>query len=370
MKLGKKIITVLLIWCMCYNVAIITFAEENSVNAETSETSMEKIDALLMASLYLNSSDITEDILVSDSIVKEVIPLYNEISDIVAWYVTFEPTGYAVINNNKNNPIAIEFGQGSKKAIEDILCEISSPHIIYNNPTDIYEENNSIETYNLKNDLYDFYPNLVVEDKNVALQLQQLKTRIFSEISLYGDDDYGFIHWEDMPEGAYTSNLISNTLNTEWATTGEFESIADNHCGAVAATNLALYFSNRGYTKLKINSVYDTFVAVHNFVGNGPVANINNKTKEYFASRGYTLNSTYLSLYSHIKAAIDENRPCSLLLADGIANWHWVIGIGYRQYNAGGSYVRIIDGWEKSSTNFYLYNTGSSFMDGYKYWVN
>ena len=95
-----------------------------------------------------------------------------------------------------------------------------------------------------------------------------------------------------------------------------------------------------------------TFYKVHDGIGNGPVIRIAEKTKGYFRVRGYNLHYGKAFFYKGIKAAIEKNRPCAVLLSAGIAQWHWVIAVGYREYVNGEKYIQIINGWRNSSNQF------------------
>lgn len=368
----KKIICLMLAVIMAFSMSVSAFAAEIDSNDEVSliDNSIEEIDALLIASSMLNAPDIANDILVSGATENDVLPLYNAFGEIVAYYVSFEPTGYAVVNNNIENPSVIEFGEGVNQLIDDILKVESNPHIIYNNPTEVYSANVKARTVNASSDLYDYYP--VLEEANYAAvaQLAQLRQFVQSDASVCSDGDYGFIDWGDMPSGTYDWDMVANAASTDWATTGEFSSIAKNHCGATAVTNFALYFANCGYSNLKINSsVYDTFVAVHKIVGNGPVMTIADEAKEYFTDRGYTLKTSSVGSFSGIQTAIGNDRPCGILLANAIVDWHWVICVGYRAYNSGGSYMRVVDGWNDTTLKFYFCNSGSTWISATQYWV-
>lgn len=162
----KKIICLMLAVIMAFSMSVSAFAAEIDANDEVSliDNSIEEIDALLIASSMLNAPDIANDILVSGATENDVLPLYNAFGEIVAYYVSFEPTGYAVVNNNIENPSVIEFGEGVNQLIDDILKVESNPHIIYNNPTEVYSANVKARTVNASSDLYDYYP--VLEEAN------------------------------------------------------------------------------------------------------------------------------------------------------------------------------------------------------------
>lgn len=352
------------------SLAIMLSLTGNAFAAENSGTSnsLSELDAALIAGSILNSDDPANDILTADSAVDDVVPLYNEAGSIVAYYVSFSPTGYAVVNNNNANPAVIEFGLDKNHLIEE--AQNISDRIIYNNPTEIYPASQTPQSRTDQLDLYDYFPAL---NDNNGLAVSHLNTlrQLIPDAVVLSDGDYGFIDWEDMPSGSYTWDMVPNAASTDWATTGEFTAIAQNHCGATAVTNFALYFANRGYSNLKINSsVYDTFVAVHDIVGNGPVMTIADKAKTYFSNRGYTLNTSSVGDFSGIKTAIGNDRPCGILLANGIVDWHWIICVGYRDYSSGGKYMRIVDGWNDTTLKFYMCNSGSLWISASQYWVS
>lgn len=128
----KKIVSIILCISLM-SISAVTFAEE----AKSKE--MDTLDILIAASTYLNLEISTEECISEDTYLEKLVPLFNDIGEVVAYYATFSPTGYAVVNNNVKNPTVIEFGEGNNKTIEDILKEKSDYHIIYNNPIEIYE---------------------------------------------------------------------------------------------------------------------------------------------------------------------------------------------------------------------------------------
>ncbi len=156
------------------------------------------------------------------------------------------------------------------------------------------------------------------------------------------------------------------------AVTGDYDDIAFNHCGATAVTNLSLYFAKIGKSNLKINnSNRDTFVAVHNIVGDGPTVTIADGAKLYFKNRGYTLKYSSANDYELYKSAIRKNRPCGVLISDAYNKWHWILGIGYRNYiDFPGQYMRVIDGWHKSTNRYFKMNSGTAWISATEYYVN
>lgn len=89
----------------------LAFAFVNPAIATNSEPSqepeaMDKLDVYLTANTYLRSDE-PSDFSADTSDPEDYIPLFNPDGDIVAYYVSFAPSGYAVINNNRNNPAPI-----------------------------------------------------------------------------------------------------------------------------------------------------------------------------------------------------------------------------------------------------------------------
>lgn len=378
MSILKKVLSMALVLCMSLSFSATAFAAgidaDDTVQPITN--SIEEIDALLVAASILNSPDAENDILASENTtLNDILPLYSGCGEIVAYYVSFAPTGYAVVNNNRSNPAVIEFGEGGHPLIEDILSVENNPYIIYNNPTEVFSANSlDAEVQEMANqansaDLYSYYPALKEENALAAARLDQLKQMLVPENSVYGSGGYGFIDLGNMPSGSYSSDTITKASTTDWATTGEFSEIAKNHCAATAVTNFALYFANRGHSNLKIDTVYKTFEAVHKIVGNGPVMTIADEAKDYFSDRGYTLKTSSVGTFSGIITAVTNERPSGILLANGIVDWHWVICVGYRAYSSGDNYMRIVDGWNDTIDRFYLIHSGSMWWSATEYWV-
>ena len=61
-------------------------------------------------------------------------------------------------------------------------------------------------------------------------------------------------------------------------------------------------------------------------------------TKTYFPNRGYNLSYSNVGNFATIKNAVTNDRVTGILLANGIVDWHWVLGVGYREYANAGNY--------------------------------
>ncbi|MBF7097556.1 hypothetical protein [Alkalibacter mobilis] len=180
---------------------------------------------------------------------------------------------------------------------------------------------------------------------------------------------YNILNLSGMPTGVYSSNCIINK-NIDWAITRKFKDFAKNHCGAVLVTNLAIYFSSSGYKNLIVDdSVSNTFNFVHKIVGNGPVIKLSSKARTYFAERGCDLHYKRVNSYEKIKEAVNRGNPLGLLLSNGFTNWHWVMVVGWREYETGDNYLNIVDGWNNSINRFYKINSRSIWWMATEYWI-
>ena len=373
-KLLKKVSVLSVLVMMLGSIPYNAFAEFETPSDATN-FEMDTLDLNIAAATFLNSKFLDEKCISGDTYLDKNIPLFDANGNKIAYYVTFLPKGYAVINNNVNNPAAIEFGEGGNPIIEEILERKSDAHIIYNNPGDIYEPNiqrRSIQNNN-QNSLFDYYPELAEIDSELVDQHKKFKQSFLSEQKmLRGSGDYNIVNLEDLPYGGYTSKTIKSINTVNWAIMDDYEDIATNHCGATAVTNLALYFAEIGKSNLKINgSKRDTFIAVHNIVGNGPRPTIANDAVQYFKSRGYTLNYSSANDYELYKIAIRQNKPCGVLLADAYNEWHWILGIGYRNYiDFPGQYMHAIDGWNNATNRYFKMNSGTAWISATEYSMN
>lgn len=190
-----------------------------------------------------------------------------------------------------------------------------------------------------------------------------------------GDINYGFLEGSNLPSGYSSRGIIQNAQNVDWAIYDDYKSATiKDHCGAVAITNIALYFAACGKTNLKVNNnKHQTFAAVHKIIGNGPKPVIATYAKSYFSSRGYTLNygdpSGGESSFEGIQEAVKNNRPCGILLADALNNWHWVVCIGW-QLCGPQPYMQIVNGWANTTNRYYMGNSGSLWISTTQYWVS
>ena len=351
----------------------------------------DKLELLIVSYYYLYSNDMNNwD---ESTNIDTIIPLYNEEDKIIAYYLYLTNNQYIVINNNKTNPAAIEFGEGRKEIIENI--EKSGGKLLYIDPFNIYnlcETNTSTfeKTYE------ENYPDILEKNSILINELEQLKFDTYHEnmskdsfensdsnillkqetsnISLNSNNDYGFIKWKNMKPGvkAYDNCPIKGI---SWVTTGgaskSYNSKAKNHCGAVCLTNIALYYNKMGYNKLVINGTKkDTFNKIYEIVGPGPIFNLTKYAQKYFLNRGYTLKSGSIRTTYQYKNAIRKNRPVAMFLTESVLKSHWVLGVGWREYAGGEFFMRIVDGWyDNNAEVFYKPHHDSVWMYSSEYYL-
>ena len=183
------------------------------------------------------------------------------------------------------------------------------------------------------------------------------------------NNQYNFLKLSDLPKGNVIKDELSYPRDIIWAKTSQFNDLAKNHCGAIFVTNLALYYTKMGYDHLRINNTEDTFNAVHSIVGNGPKMFLAKRSKLYFSQRGYTLKYSTLRSRESIKKSIAENKPVAFLLGAGIFEWHWVMAVGWVEYDSGEFYIKIVTGWDSKVLKYYKLGSGSCWLSATSYTI-
>ncbi len=164
---------------------------------------------------------------------------------------------------------------------------------------------------------------------------------------------YGFLTADKLPQGEFKEHSLSDRY--PWTTTGEFKTLAKNHCAAVCATNLTIFFRVTRDDPDKI------FMDIYKYMGDGPKLKVDYAMKRYFKDLGYDFKLKKLRMDDEIKKSLEERKPVILLLAGSLANWHWVLVTGYRIYKDD-LYLRIIDGWHRLGKTYYKPNVGSKIL--------
>ena len=356
----KSSISVFLVVVLLLSVGINAFAEDKKKN-------LDDMDKLLIAQRFMTSSDENVDLWKGIESVKEVVDLYDVEDNVIAYYISFNPKGYVIVNNNLDNPIAIEFGDGDNQSIKKLLGNQKGEKICYAGPGESF----------IKDDLFNGLTKSEEKEIKSKLKLDKIYAKLAEKNSkekeihekryaylknnkalLIGGSSSmtnAFVAISDMPSGQYTHDEIPYG-DTTWAVMEDYELIANDHCGATAATNIALYYAERGYTDLKKNdSIDDTFTDLHLRIGDGPAPFIASDLKDYATDQGYTMTSSLVGTYSGLKTATLNNKACGVLVTTAINEWHWIVSVGWREYDTGASYIRIVNGWDDSVDNFSLW---------------
>lgn len=382
----KVIVCIILIVSIMitYSPAIIRVSA-NNLNS-SSRQSMDELDIILVAHRFLSSSEYNKDNIWSKiTDVKDIIELYGIDGDVVAFYVSFYPKGYVIVNNNRDYPVAIEFGQHDNQSIRNILDSSNvgqtNRRICYISPSFSVDLDELGHRYNKEqldvlissSELNYFYYNLSlenIEEKTVHNDLRNIYMSLQDkDIHTQGSGIYNFIHWDNMPSGSYSAGWVPFSGVT-WGTTSEFS--GEDHCGTVAAFNVIAYYARVFNTSLMKNSSRtQTFSDLYSRIGKGPAlwSDVRNGLNGYVSSRGFNFHNSSVSSFSGIKTATSEQRVCMLLMTSAINNWHWVISVGWREYSSTGTrYVRIVNGWHSNADYFFIYP--NQVWSAHKVWIS
>lgn len=175
----------------------------------------------------------------------------------------------------------------------------------------------------------------------------------------------------DLPKIDSDSDFSSLTGigDVNWITTVETSGLASRHCGAVAATNTFLYMNSLENDREKHLEKKEIFKSLHKMIGNGPVFSLDNNLKKFFKKLGYNLKSKKIKSIDQYKSEIDNGSVILILIARGIVEWHWVLGVGYIDYGDGNFYAQIIDGWHNSTDKFYKIKNNNSWLSAKSFYI-
>lgn len=161
---------------------------------------------------------------------------------------------------------------------------------------------------------------------------------------------YGFQEEENLPSPLTGADLPLPSLS--WLTTGEFSQDAKNHCASIMVSNLLLLLTAQRRESPSEKTHSEIFSIVYPYVGNGPVMFTAEKVHRAGREFHIEVESESLSVgekgFSAYCRAIDQGKPVAVLLQAGLADWHWVLGVGYRRDRKGEAYLHVITGWRDS----------------------
>jgi hypothetical protein len=339
--------------------------ETNSDN--TSPNSIDELDAMIVACTALapiKDGDDFQKLTIENRI---FLPLYDVAGTVIAYYLEFEDVGYAVINNNRDNPAVIEFGEKYNPLIHDLISKKSSAKIVYNNPfsvfTDDMAERAVTYTYaQLNGDL---------SRRNSELaEMVSERRQVILEQNTRDDwrNDWG-VYYIPSYDSEGTGKKLMYVDGQEWMTDGIYYNATGSDtpvCGAVAGTNLALIFSAMGYNRLNNGSPLQTFYGVANHVPIGTTLFTASSIHSYFASKQYNLNYyvynilnySTSSLYNKVKSATNSNHPTIISVWNNDEmEGHWMVSLGWREYGTSYKYIHVLNGWDDSENYFFRINS-------------
>lgn len=155
-----------------------------------------------------------------------------------------------------------------------------------------------------------------------------------------------------MSSRPFEEGVVPLRRDVRWDTTGML-SAAKNHCAAVMLSNLAQCFEDSGPNRL---------TRIYGQIGDGPVVCAPSRGRRCLqALSSIDLRVRGWRRYARIPSQIELGRPCAVMVAKDIGNWHWVLCIGWRRYENGELWLRIVDGWQPNPV-FYRKNVGSRFI--------
>jgi len=166
---------------------------------------------------------------------------------------------------------------------------------------------------------------------------------------------YGFVYRDSLPKGDFTEKTI-DIKDINWAVTGSYNDIADNHCACVCAVNASKLLKTRVPDGEKLSAAQNDersfFTDAHRIIKNGPVVFLAAKMNRIFRSLGVLLKCRGAGGKKGLIAELENDRPVALLLSCALFDWHWVLCIGIRSYEDGSEYLNIIDNWNNRSDRY------------------
>jgi len=357
------------------------------ISAVNTEESMGSLDVMLAAFRFLSISDEDEDIWGQTTGVKEYKELYDLYGNIRAYYISFEPTGFVVINNNAENPIAIEYsmgycqyftGEDAQSRITDSTVYVSPMGFVSSlDANDLISRNSNSEMLANINDFYTWLDTANYEEmSHQAILMSQLvasQSRTRSSRSVH--DDYNMILTANLTGtgGTTTQKLRDITYITSWGIMNEFgSSTVNNHCVTTAAFNLIIYYrflclglSTTGSARATI------FNSIHGYIGNGPklLGDMANGLTSYYSSlAAIRFYDSYGGIsYNTFKTGIGQDKMGAYTLFGGITTgFHTVLGVGWREYSASShKYINIVTGWD-NNLNYWI--VAGSDWGSYQMW--
>ena len=296
----KKIFILFITIVLILNFAAPATAEYRScLKNEKEDECLSQCDYLAVENFYIESiEEYRSSLNHGDISVRNVEILYDFYERPLLCYIKYSNGTYIVVNNNKKNPIAVEYGGGTNLKIEKMRRH--TDHIYYISYDMVFSKIDQRLTENDIYSIYDLDKNLVEENPELS-EIINTRSDIIYQSILRGNGDYGVYNPSQLPQIPWHTNSVTALSGISFCTISEYDYVpyVYNHCGAVCAANLMLYYANRGFSSLKYNnSKDDTFFEIHNVVGNGPVTNFDNEIIAYSYNQGVSLQCSSVSSFN------------------------------------------------------------------------
>lgn len=154
-----------------------------------------------------------------------------------------------------------------------------------------------------------------------------------------------------------------------YVVTGDHADIARNHCAATMLANMML----RCYGKEAVcRDRRELFMGIHRVIGNGPVLWLERRANRYLESqripgtcRQINRHLTEMQPDRLVQVALRElgaGRPCGLMVAGSLLDWHWVLALDAGLEPGGTVIFCIADGWHARRVFHYMPDHGSRLL--------
>ena len=156
-----------------------------------------------------------------------------------------------------------------------------------------------------------------------------------------------------------------------FATTGDFQNDARNHCAATTVLNLLLLSEAARAPQPGTAAARDLFLRVHRYIGNGPVFRLAPKAARLFREEQIPLTSEALSprqirrsskrggIAAYIAGELRRGNYCAVMVEAAVFAWHWVLVTGYKFQENGGTVLLVEDNWHRRGMQEYIPDKGS-----------
>jgi len=290
-----------------------------------------------------------------------------------------------IVNANRDNPVLLEFGEGTyenlielaehKDYVGNIMYLGAGSFLRAENVTEktknIYSDGINKEKITKESEIQinEFYNFCKKENKQKKKILSETKVLLSSSLE---DQQNAFfdsiiIGTSSLPSLVFLSDNIVNYSSPLYGVTYEFQGLTAlnggsiaNHCAATSAFNMLAYYRYCMGDPIPYSERESIFLSIHSYMGNGPVtpAAYHNRIEAYIENEtdySITLSDPAETWVAYINE-VQNDRMCFLCIVNVLLlTGHFINGIGYRIYEDGSQYARVIDNWNYVTTKYYIF---------------